>query len=283
MDDGIEREGEAEESVKSPGDYIVESMLDTVEDFDLSNEWDESDSGNGIELNLGLEEKYLEIKGKYNTVFENSFSEEIWESTYKHFEDKDINDTLFRVAKAIASVEEGEDKQLEWTEKFYEMLSGFKVTPGGRIISNAGTGWKTSLINCTVSPAISENIDSIEGISKVLLDQMKTLKAESGWGENFCIKFDQEICILRDGNNILIEMQDIKIGDNVISNDGDYHKVEEVFIHEKDNMIKLEFDSGDIIHCTDDHSFLVFRDGIKHWIIAKDLLETDEFVSINDN
>jgi ribonucleoside-diphosphate reductase alpha chain len=120
------------------------------------------------------------------TTFQDTFSEEIWDSTYRYHQDITIDDTFRRVAKAIASVEETEELRVEWEEKFYDMLTDFKVVPGGRIISNAGTDFKgTSLINCFVSGRHSNDIDSIEGISKHLLWQMQTLKSEGGWGENF--------------------------------------------------------------------------------------------------
>ena len=60
------------------------------------------------------------------TAFLDTFSEEVWASTYKDYEDISINDTLRRVAKYVASAEETKEKQLEWEEKFYDMLSDFK-------------------------------------------------------------------------------------------------------------------------------------------------------------
>lgn len=127
-----------------------------------------------------------ELKKKFNTTFEDSFSEEVWRTTYKHHTDYNVNDTLFRVAQAIASVEDTQLLRDEWTEKFYEMLSNFKVVPGGRILSNAGTGWGgTTLINCFVNPRSSNDLDSLDGILTNLRNQAQTLKSEGGWGENF--------------------------------------------------------------------------------------------------
>lgn len=84
-----------------------------------------------------------------DTVFLDSFSREVWETTYKHHTDTTIDDTLRRVAEALASVEKTVPKQKEWAARFYELLSGFKATAGGRILANAGTGWGgTSLMNC---------------------------------------------------------------------------------------------------------------------------------------
>lgn len=120
------------------------------------------------------------------TTFEDSFSEEIWRVTYKDYKDTTVDDTLLRVATAVASVEETDEKRAEWAAKFYDMLSDFKVTVGGRIYANAGTEWGgTTLMNCFVGPIAGHDFDSLEGIYKVLLDQAKTLKSEGGWGFNF--------------------------------------------------------------------------------------------------
>ena len=121
-----------------------------------------------------------------NTNFKDTFSEEIWSSTYKDHSDKDVNDTFKRVAKAIASVESTEEKFIEWTGKFYDLLSDFKGTSGGRIYANAGTEFKgTTLINCFVSPINDYDIDSLGGIINDVKNQALTLKSEGGWGKNF--------------------------------------------------------------------------------------------------
>src|ERR1017187_8538090 len=83
------------------------------------------------------------------TSFQDSFSAEVWETTYKDHNDSDINDTLTRIAKAIASVEATSELKELWEKRFYDLLTNFKGVPGGRIISNAGTEWSgTTLMNC---------------------------------------------------------------------------------------------------------------------------------------
>lgn len=120
------------------------------------------------------------------TVFQDSFSEEVWASTYKYHEDNIIDDTFRRVAKAIASVEKTEELKQEWEEKFFDLLSDFKATPGGRIYSNAGTDFNSvTLANCFVGPNPTEKVDSLNGILQRLIWQSKTLASEGGWGENF--------------------------------------------------------------------------------------------------
>lgn len=120
------------------------------------------------------------------TIFQDDFSKEIWQSTYKDHSDQDVDDSFRRVAKAVASVENTEAKRLEWEEKFYDLLSGFKGTSGGRIYANAGTDFGgTTMINCFLAPRDSNDIDSLDGILKDVRNQAVTLKSEGGWGQNF--------------------------------------------------------------------------------------------------
>lgn len=120
------------------------------------------------------------------TQFQDEFSEEVWKTTYKHHGDVTIDDTLRRVARAIASVEKTDELKKEWGDRFYDMLSNFKVTCGGRIYSNAGTEFSgTTLLNCYVGPKPDYDQDSLDGIIQTLLYQAKTLKSEGGWGMNF--------------------------------------------------------------------------------------------------
>lgn|SRR5574344_686931 len=116
---------------------------------------------------------------KTNTTFTNSFSEEIYEQTYK-FGDENIDDTLKRVAKNIASVEKDSNK---WCDEFYDMLTDFKFVPGGRILSNAGTMLDgTSYVNCFVSGFEGEDQDSMGSIMDELKRQALILKSEGGYG-----------------------------------------------------------------------------------------------------
>lgn len=120
------------------------------------------------------------------TVFQDTFSNEIWETTYKDHNDNSVDDTMKRIANAISSVEATPALQDLWRDRFYDLLTNFKGVPGGRIMSNAGTEWSgTTLMNCFVGPREKYDIDSLEGIYSHLLSQSQTLKSEGGWGENF--------------------------------------------------------------------------------------------------
>jgi ribonucleoside-diphosphate reductase alpha chain len=120
------------------------------------------------------------------TDFTNEFSKEVWATTYKDYTDTTVDDTFKRVAKAISKAEATPESQAMWESRFYDLLSDFKGVAGGRITANAGTEWAgTTFANCYVGPLPSENLDSIDGIYKVLRDQAQTLKSEGGWGMDF--------------------------------------------------------------------------------------------------
>lgn len=120
------------------------------------------------------------------TTFQDPFSQEIWETTYKDYKDDNIDSTLRRISTAISSVESTDELKSIWNDRFFDLLTNFKGVPGGRIMSNAGTEWSgTTLMNCFVGPRENYDIDSLEGIYSHLLSQSQTLKSEGGWGENF--------------------------------------------------------------------------------------------------
>lgn len=120
------------------------------------------------------------------TKFVDSFSEEVWDQTYRYNDEPTVDDTFRRIAKAISSIEVTQDKQLEWEGKFFELLSDFHGVPGGRIISNVGTEYSgTTLLNCFVSPRSGSDLDSLDQIINDLKNQAFTLKSEGGWGQNF--------------------------------------------------------------------------------------------------
>jgi ribonucleoside-diphosphate reductase alpha chain len=120
------------------------------------------------------------------TAFLDEFSREVWEQNYKDHSENDVDESFLRVARAIASVEKTPEKVDEWGAKFFDLLTDFKGTCGGRTYSNAGTEWKgTTLLNCFVSPRSGTDLDSLDKIIEDLRNQAFTLKSEGGWGQNF--------------------------------------------------------------------------------------------------
>jgi ribonucleoside-diphosphate reductase alpha chain len=114
-------------------------------------------------------------------------SKQIWEQKYRYrgsckgiAEDRTVEDSLVRVAKAAAAPEKNKS---EWTGKFLDILHDFRFLPGGRIISNAGTERQTvTMFNCYVMNTIE---DSIEGIFDTVKEAALTQKQGGGVGFDF--------------------------------------------------------------------------------------------------
>ena len=117
-------------------------------------------------------------------------SQEIWQQKYclkdsqGNAVDSSIDASLKRVARALADVEIGPEKQDQWFSEFFWALKNGAI-PAGRILSNAGAGeYKsdTSTINCTVSGIIR---DSMQDILEKNLQAGLTLKSGCGIGYEF--------------------------------------------------------------------------------------------------
>lgn len=115
-------------------------------------------------------------------IFKNPISEFIWKDKYKAKDDKTIDDTWKRVARALANVEPKGKEQ--WFRQFKWALEDFKVLPGGRILANAGlkTRHSSTLVNCFVAPEIE---DSMENIYESAKNAALTLKSGGGIGFDF--------------------------------------------------------------------------------------------------
>ena len=93
--------------------------------------------------------------------------------------DETWEQACIRVASHIASAED-EDKQLEYTKKFYELIYNKVFLPGGRILANSGTGIK-NLSNCFVIPIE----DSRKSIYRALGHAAEIFDQGGGVGYNF--------------------------------------------------------------------------------------------------
>ncbi len=135
-----------------------------------------------VKINTRLNE---EIEIPYQVA-----SLDIWDKKYRLKDkngtavDETITDTYKRIARNLAEVEESEELQGYWYEKFFWALQHGAI-PAGRIVSNAGAGAHkpaTSTINCTVSGTIQ---DSMDDILKKLHEAGLTLKSGCGIGYEF--------------------------------------------------------------------------------------------------
>lgn len=133
-------------------------------------------------MNTIIEEKI--VNNELTTTFENEFSREVWEDTYKNG-DADINANHNRVAHALSRCESADVQESVYND-FRKILANFRFCPGGRILANAGTDYEgTTFNNCFVGGKPQIDQDSIEGILETLRIQALTLKSEGGWGMNF--------------------------------------------------------------------------------------------------
>ena len=117
--------------------------------------------------------------------FTTQLSRLIWERNYRYLEqtgpiDQTIEDTWQRIASALASQEQ--DAQNHWQQQFYQLLSGFRFLPGGRIQAGCGTQHKATLFNCFVMGTIE---DSMDGIFNALKEGALTMQLGGGVGYDF--------------------------------------------------------------------------------------------------
>lgn len=84
-----------------------------------------------------------------------------------------------RVAMGLAIAEKSEDREAKALE-FYEVLSNFYYTPGGRTLFQAGAK-KAQLSNCF----LNEVPDSLDGIFKAISDNAQYLKWSGGTGTSW--------------------------------------------------------------------------------------------------
>ena len=129
------------------------------------------------------------LESEENKIPFQSVSMDIWDKKYRlkskkgDFIDNNINETYYRVAKALAEVEAPE-QQDHWQEQFLWALQHGAI-PAGRITSNAGAlehKPATSTINCTVSGIIE---DSMTDILDKVHEAGLTLKAGCGIGYEY--------------------------------------------------------------------------------------------------
>lgn len=85
-----------------------------------------------------------------------------------------------RVAEGISQIENTKTRK-DWEDKFYKAMDNFKLIPGGRILSGAGTGYKVTFYNCFVIPSPK---DSRDGILDTLKQMVEIMARGGGVGIN---------------------------------------------------------------------------------------------------
>ncbi|WP_342640673.1 adenosylcobalamin-dependent ribonucleoside-diphosphate reductase [Rhodoligotrophos ferricapiens] len=112
---------------------------------------------------------------------------EIWDMKYRFKQpngtpiDQTVDDTWWRVARALAAPERS-DKREAYAAEFYEAMAGYRFLPAGRILAGAGTGRQVTLFNCFVMGTIA---DDMSGIFEGLREAALTMQQGGGIGNDF--------------------------------------------------------------------------------------------------
>ncbi len=116
-----------------------------------------------------------------------SISRDVWDMKYR-LKGQDglavegsIEDTWWRVAKAVALAEPAEQREKRAAE-FYGLLENYRFLPAGRILAGAGTERQVTLFNCFVMGRIP---DSLNGIFTALKEAALTMQQGGGIGHDF--------------------------------------------------------------------------------------------------
>ncbi|MEW8691712.1 MAG: adenosylcobalamin-dependent ribonucleoside-diphosphate reductase [Candidatus Thiodiazotropha endolucinida] len=117
--------------------------------------------------------------------FQSDVSRYIWNSKYRYCDDEGpvdetLDDTRHRVAKGIAGIEP--HRQSDWTNRFLNILRGFRFLPGGRILAGTGVPYDVTLFNCFVMGHIE---DSLDAIFDALKEGALTMQQGGGVGYDF--------------------------------------------------------------------------------------------------
>jgi ribonucleoside-diphosphate reductase alpha chain len=113
-------------------------------------------------------------------------STEVLIEKYAKGDETSVDQVVSRVATALADIEAPKSRKKHAEEFLWAMRNGF--IPAGRVISAAGTGLQTTLINCFVQPvgdSITEDVGGKPGIYTALAQAAETMRRGGGVGYNF--------------------------------------------------------------------------------------------------
>lgn len=113
-------------------------------------------------------------------------SDEVLKEKYCRGDESSLDEIRARVARGLAFAEAADDRAAHEAQFLWAQNRGF--VPAGRISAAAGTGLKTTLINCFVQPvgdSISEYADGRPGIYTALSEAAETMRRGGGVGYDF--------------------------------------------------------------------------------------------------
>lgn len=113
-------------------------------------------------------------------------TELVWKNQYRlhdvSVDESDLNQTLFRVARAVAEAESTPEEKMIYHRRFLSLLKRGDFIPGGRVLAGAGSDRHITLSNCFVMGRIE---DSMEGLFEALKEGALTMQQGGGIGYDF--------------------------------------------------------------------------------------------------
>ena len=127
-----------------------------------------------------------EIAASGDAQFDQGIAEQIWRQKYRYVSrnrviDATVNDTWRRVAEGL-TVGEPHEHRARVADEFFQAMSGFRLLPGGRILSGCGTTRNVTLFNTFVMRTIP---DALDGIIDTMRDAAVTMQMGGGIGFDF--------------------------------------------------------------------------------------------------
>ncbi len=131
------------------------------------------------------------------------------------------------------------------------------------------------------------------GIKDILLGkkdfiQLGNLDAKRDWGyaPKYCFPAGTKILVHVNNKLQPTNIQDVKIGDVILSWNGTYtclDTVKETITNKTNKLLKIKFSNNIEIKCTQEHPFAVISDDEIVWIKAKNLIENMECLRYNNS
>ena len=146
----------------------------------------------------------------------------------------------------------------------------------------------TPIDSASMVSTVRDEIDPKGFIGRVIIGGMMALFSRAGKPRRFvnyaCVFDAHSIVKTKEGSTTIGQ---IKVGDEVLTQTGEYHKVtEKYYFNARDKSALIDIETGyrkDRTHkitVTQDHKILVFRDGRNKWVKAGEIKYSDELYTM---
>ena len=259
-------------------------LYDNITDRYSDEEWAEFDNIVDHERDFLIAYAGMkQLEGKY--LVQDRVTKEIFETPQYSF----------IMIAANVFINYSKDIRMSYVKKLYDNLSKFNISLPTPIM--AGVRTPSKQYSSCVLLECADSLDSITATSGAIIKYISqkagigigagAIRAEGSSIDNgrathtgnipffklfessvksCCLRPDMYVDINTDGNNAKIQIKDLKIGDLIKTKCPAtgaiiFKTVENVWetIVEQDNQVKLTFENGTIIHCSNNHPIMVFE------------------------